>query len=74
MISVVHGKRELGINVCVALLQTHVAGAGAQMEILEIKETLIAVELNNANCSANCTVLTEQITLAKLGLTKLHLN
>jgi hypothetical protein len=51
MISVVHGKRELGINVCVALLQTHVAGAGAQMEILEIKETLTAVELNNATAA-----------------------
>jgi hypothetical protein len=37
---------------------------------IEIKETLIAVVLN----SANCTVLTVQITLAKLGLTKLHLN
>ena len=32
-------------------------------------KTLIAV-LN----SANCAVLTVQITLAKLGLTKLHLN
>ena len=37
---------------------------------LEIKETLLVVVLN----SANCTVLTVQITLAKLGLTKLHLN
>jgi hypothetical protein len=34
------------------------------------QRTLIAVVLNNANC----TVLTVQITLAKLGLTKLHLN
>ena len=37
---------------------------------IEIKETLIAVVLNNANC----TVLTAQLTIAKLGLTKLHLN
>jgi hypothetical protein len=34
------------------------------------QRTLIAVVLN----SANCTVLTVQITLAKLRLTKLHLN
>ena len=37
---------------------------------IEIKETLIAVILNKANC----TVLVVQITLAKLGLTKLNLN
>jgi hypothetical protein len=37
---------------------------------IEIKETLIAVVLNNANC----TVLTAQLTIAKLTLTKLHLN
>jgi hypothetical protein len=34
------------------------------------QRTLIAVVLNNANC----TVLTVQITLAKLRLVKLHLN
>jgi hypothetical protein len=37
---------------------------------IEIKETLIAVVLN----SAHCTVLTVQIILAKLGLTKVHLH
>ena len=37
---------------------------------IEIKETLIAVVLNNANC----TVRTVQLTIAKLGLTKLNLN
>jgi hypothetical protein len=37
---------------------------------IEIKETLTAVVLN----SANCTVLTVQLTIAKLGRTKLNLN
>jgi hypothetical protein len=37
---------------------------------IEIKETLIAVVLN----SANCTVLAVQLTIANLDLTKLNLN
>jgi hypothetical protein len=37
---------------------------------IEIKEALFAVVLN----SANCTVLTVQLTIAKLGLYELSLN
>jgi hypothetical protein len=37
---------------------------------IEIKEALIAVVLNNANC----TVLSTVQLIAKLGLTKLNLN